>query len=294
MGERRNKMWVEFRYTMKRMAGGIAGWAVTLGALAVFLIPFYDSFMAPGSAAAYVQLLESMPKEFVVFFGELGDFTSPTGFLTVEFFSYIPLVLGIYFILAGAGMLAGDEESGRMDLILAHPISRTALFFSRILSVLTALVVITLVMWFGMAVTMGSSPRFDRSAWDVMQAFISLGSVMAVLAGLSLFLSLLMPSRRSAMMTVGLYLFASYIVTSLARLSDTLNAVKPFSLLTYYQSGEAMKGLKLEWTLALLVVTVVLVVLSWLLFLRRDIRVSGEGSWGVPKWFKSFRWMKKG
>ncbi len=49
-------------------------------------------------------------------------------------FSLLPVIVGIFALIAGSGLIASDEESGRLDLILAHPPSRTALFWGRLLA----------------------------------------------------------------------------------------------------------------------------------------------------------------
>ena len=63
------------------------------------------------------------------------DFVTPSGYLTFSLFSYLPVVLGIYTILAGSGLIAADEEKGTLDLTLAYPISRSVFFFSRLAGV---------------------------------------------------------------------------------------------------------------------------------------------------------------
>jgi hypothetical protein len=49
----------------------------------------------------------------------------PSGFINFTVFSYMPVVLGIFAIQAGGGLLAGDEEKALLDLVLAHLVSRT-------------------------------------------------------------------------------------------------------------------------------------------------------------------------
>ena len=71
---------------------------------------------------------------------------------------------------------------------------------------------------------------------------------------------------------------ASYFVTSLASLNDRLKEIAKFSPLNYYQSGEAINGLKWEWLAGLAGAALFFALLGWVRFLRRDLRVSGEGS----------------
>ncbi len=79
---------------------------------------------------ALKRLHETFPKElqaFVSFGGEF-DYSTPAGYLGSELFSFmVPLLLLVAAIGAGAGALAGEEERGTLDLLLANPISRVRL-----------------------------------------------------------------------------------------------------------------------------------------------------------------------
>jgi ABC-2 type transport system permease protein len=80
-------------------------------------------------------------------------------------------------------------------------------------------------------------------------------------------------------MTAGLILVASFFITGFAEITDVLEGAARFSPLTYYQSTDAMHGLRLDWLTGLLGVAILFILFSWWLFLRREIRVGGEGGW---------------
>ena len=71
--------------------------------------------------------------------GEL-DITSPAGYLNSQIYAVMaPIVLLIFAIGAGAGAVAGEEERGTLDFLLAHPLRRRDYVVQRFLA-LTALV----------------------------------------------------------------------------------------------------------------------------------------------------------
>src|SRR3990172_1720480 len=121
-----------FFNALTRMRGQILGWGLSLGLLGFYLMPFYDTLAEQQDTLK--QLLASYPPELMAFFGDTTVMFTPEGYLGFEFFSYMPLVLGIFAVLAGSGLLRADEENGTLDLILAHPVSRTALFTGRLLA----------------------------------------------------------------------------------------------------------------------------------------------------------------
>jgi len=275
-----------FRYTLSRFRGQILGWGISLLLLGLMLMWFYPSIAEQGEA--FEQLLEIYPEEFTAFFGDLSTMVTPEGFLSVEYFSYMPLILGIFAVLMGSGLLVSDEENGTLDLVLAHPVSRTALFFGRLLAFVVATLAILAISWLGLV--LGTVATSLDLGWSQMALpFLSVLAMLLLFGALALLLSMLLPSRRLAAMTAGLVLVASFFITGLAHISEGLETVAKFSPLNYYQSGEAMSGLNLQWFWGLVAFAVLFALLAWWRFLRRDIRVGGEGGWRLPSLSLPFR-----
>ncbi len=268
-----------FRNAFNRSWGTILGWGLSLGLLAAYLMPFYDTLAEQKESLQ--KLLAAYPPELLAFFGDMQKMFTPEGYLGVEFFSYMPLVLGIFAVLAGSGLLASDEENGTLDLVLAHPVSRTGLFFGRLLGFVVTTVGILALMWLGLVIGRSWS-TIEFTAVELARPFVSLGAILLLFGAFALGLSMLLPSRRLAATVSGLVLVASYFITSLSRINDDLKELAKLSPLNYYQGGDAIRGLNVEWLLGLLGVAVLFTLFAWWRFERRDIRVGGEGGWGLP------------
>ena len=268
-----------FRYTMKRFRGQIIGWGIGLFLLGLMLVSFYDSIA--GQQEMLNELIAIYPEELMAFFGDFTDFASPEGFLGIEFFSYMPLVLGIFPILAGSGLLVSDEESGRLDLILGHPVTRSAVLFGRLFAFITSSIIICLIAWAGLVVPMLWS-TMEADIGNLLLPFVSLLAEIMLFGAIAILLSLFLPSRRVAAMTAGLILVVSFFITGFAEIISDLEEAARFSPLTYYQSTDAMHGLKFDWLAGLLGVAILFILFSWWLFQRREIRVGGEGGWRIP------------
>ncbi len=273
-------MLTTLRYTLASLRGQILGWGLGLAALGLILVPFYDVFME--RQADFMQMLESYPPEFLAFFGgDAASLATPEGYLGMYGFSLLPIIIGIFVVLVGSGLIASDEEGGRLDLILAHPVSRTGLFWGRLAAFCTALAGILVLGWLGFCVLLGSS-SLDVSWGQMALPFLAVLAQGLVFGGLAILLSMVLPSRRLAATVAGVVLAASYFVTSMASLNESLAAVAQFLPYDYFQGGDAIQGLNLTWFLGLLAATAVLFALAWRRFLRRDIRVAGEGGWRLP------------
>ena len=265
-----------FRYRLARFRGQILGWGIGLALMGLLLVQIYGTVAAQQDQ--FEQLLQSYPEDMMAFFGGFDEFTSPSGYLGIEFFSYMPLILGIFGVLMGSGLLSSDEEAGRLDLIMAYPISRTALFLGRALAFVVATLAILALSWAGIAVPSTWS-ALDVGWLALAWPFLSLFAVIILFGALALFLSQWLPSRRMSAMATGLLLVASFFIIGFARLNTDLEPFAKLSPLYYYQGGEALEGLNLSWFLGLLAVSLLFGVLAWWRFQRRDIRVGGEGGW---------------
>lgn len=270
-----------FIHSFSKSRGGILGWGLSLALLAAYLMPFYDTLAEQKETLQ--TLLASYPPEMMAFFADTSDMAAiftPEGYLSFELFSLMPVVLGIFAVLAGSGLLANDEENGTLDLVLAYPISRTGLFAGRLLAFIASTASILGLIWAGLLIGRNWS-NIELTAIELTRPFYSLGAVLLWFGALALALSLLLPSRRVASAVAGLVLVGSYFITSLARVNDELKEVVRYLPLHYYQGGAAIKDLNTEWLGGLLAFALLFALIAWWRFQRRDIRVAGEGSWGL-------------
>ncbi len=269
-----------FRYTLSWMRGQILGWGLGIAALGLLIVSFYKVFME--RQAEFLKLVEGYPPEFLAFFG--GNATTlmtPEGFLGMYGFSMLPVIVGIFAVIAGSGLLASDEESGRLDLILAHPVGRTRLFWGRTLSLATGMAAILALGWLGFSILLGSS-GMEISWGQMVLPFLSVLAQGLVYGLLALLLSMLLPSRNLAAMVAGIVMVASYFLTSMSFIDENIGSIAQFLPYEYFQSSSALHGLNLGWFFGLLAVSGILAVLAWVRFLQRDIRLGGEGSWRLP------------
>ncbi len=268
------------RYTLSALRGQIIGWGLGIAALGLILIPFYDVFMT--EQADLMEMIESYPPEFLAFFGgDAASLATTEGYLSMYAFSMLPVLVGIFAVIVGSGLLASDEESGQLDLIVAHPVSRAALFWGRATAFVAASLGIMVLGWLGFVVLLGGS-SLDVGWGQMALPFLPLLAQTLLYGALALLLSMLLPARRLAAAVAGAVMVASYFLSSLAGLNESLAAVAQFLPYDYFQGGDALGGLDWPPFLGLLAATGALALLAWWRFERRDIRVAGEGGWWLP------------
>jgi ABC-2 type transport system permease protein len=272
-------MMAEFRHQLRRLRGRIIGWSIGLGLYGLMMAMFYDSVL---NMEGFQEMLANYPKELMAFVGDMASITTPAGYMDTYYFSYMSMIIGIFIVGAAAGLLAGYEEQGLLDLVLAHPISRRALFWGRALALVLATVIILLVGWLTWAVPSGGT-EMNLTWLEFLLPFLPLLAILLLFGALTMLLGLVLPSSRlAAMISAGL-LVANFLMLGLARLNDSLEPLIKFTPLYYYQGGQAVNGLNWGWIGGLVLGAVVLTAVAWLLFERREIRVGGERSWNLGR-----------
>jgi len=270
-------MFTAFKHTIRRLRGQIFGWSIGL-ALYGFLMTYIFGTMF--ETIDIVALVQSYPQEMMAFFGGMDKIAEPTGFLDLYFFGYMTVIVGIFAISTGASLLVSHEEQGILDLILAHPISRTGLFWGRFLGYACTIGIVLIVSWLSWLIPVGGEGL--GLPWnELLLPYVPLLGALLLFGALALLLSLLLPSARFASMLSGALLVGNYMLAGLSNMNADLKAAVEYMPLHYVQGGDAMAGLK--WDLLAIVYGAALLCasLSWLLFQRRDIRVGGERSWSL-------------
>lgn len=123
----------------------ILGWGLGL-ALVIYgtLSAFATQFNTPQARNEFVALANAFR-----FIAEPIDVTTPAGFVTWRTLGTLPVILGIWSVLAGARLVRGAEERGALDLVLATPHSRARVLAEGGAALLTAHLVIGLLIGLG-------------------------------------------------------------------------------------------------------------------------------------------------
>lgn len=274
-----NRFWVTLKYTIIRIRGQILGWGLGLGLYGLLIVSMYDNLSAQQEQLQ--KMIENYPKEFLAFFGgDASSLITPAGFLGMYAFSMMPILIGIFAVLAGSGLIVSDEERGRLDLIIAYPVGRSVFFFGRTLGLFSAAILIHLFGWLGFSLFLGRSQLgFD---WGQMAIpFLSLLVQILVYASLALMLSMFLPSRNLSAMVSGAIVIIGYFVSSLSFINTRLEMISKLLPYHYYQTVLSFSEFNFRWFFSLIGVSLLMTSIGWLRFIRRDIRLAGDGSWKI-------------
>ena len=269
-------MRAEFKHSLRRARGKIIGWGLGLFLYGALMASFFSSVENIGAELS--ALLESYPPEMLAFFPSMDDFSSPVGFLSTEYFSFIPIILGIFAVSTGARLLVSDEEKGILDLLMAHPISRSSMFWGRFSGFLVTTMGILLFAWIGLVLPSQSS-GLGLTAIELLRPFLTLFALLLFFGSLALLMSMLLPAGRAAGALVGGLLVANFLLFGLSNLNEDLVRLYEISPFYFHQGGAAINGLEWDSLAILLASSSMFTVLALIRFRQRDLRVGGEGGW---------------
>jgi beta-exotoxin I transport system permease protein len=225
---------------------------------------------------AIEKLHNSYPEALKAFtsFGGGVDFGTPAGYLGAELFSFMmPLLLLVAGIGAGARSIAGEEEAGTLDLLLANPLSRVRLALEKLGAVAIELIALGIVLLAALEVSARVAGM--RIAFDKLAA-ASVSAVLLALAfgAIAFLLGAAMGHRGRAVGIASALAVAAYLLNSLASLIKGIESLRPISPFYHYAASDPLhSGLQAGHVLVLAGIILVASAAAPLLFDRRDLAV---------------------
>jgi ABC-2 type transport system permease protein len=244
-------------------------WAVAFVLLIVATVAFWPAFKG---STALEDALKVLPAPMLEAFG-LVDFASPAGYLRAGLYEVlIPLMFAALGILMVSGATAAEEDSGRLELVLAQPVTRRSVLVGRALALLLWLIVLTAVV---IASQVLSDVAFDLQIDSalLLSTIVLCALLGAAHAGLAFAIAGI-TGRPGLVQGIGLVVaLAGYLVMALFPLSE---ALKPWAVISPWEwalGGDPLVNAAEAWRyVALAVPPVVLTLIGIIAFDRRDVR----------------------
>lgn len=256
------------RYEGRKRVRGSLYLSLGLGALAAFAVWAFPSY---SEAMDMDQLQEAFPDVMIQAFN-IQSMASLEGFLAVELYVFgWVILLGLYLAYSAASVVADDVDRGRMDVLLAMPVSRPRLAMEKFAAlgvpILTVNVVTPIVV-----VATALALDLEVATVDVLALHALSIPYLFACAGIGLLASVVF-DRASVAQRVALGVtFGLYLLSSLLRGTDLewLGAIAP---MRYFDPNEVLlqSTYDLAGVAVLVAMTALLLAVSGAWFVRRDI-----------------------
>lgn len=244
--------------------------------------PFATEFKTAEARAELVAQMGLMPAVFRGLLGEPINIDTLGGFLSWRAGNFLPVLLGLWPVLALSGTLAGEAAKGSLDLVVATPHARRSIAIQKVAGHVTALTVAMLITGAFIAL---AGQAFAVLPGDEITVSAALGQVvlyglLMLAAGAVAFVSAILVGRGRAIAFGLVALFGMYLVSSYGTLSPTIESLGPISWYAWTAGHRPMAGVT-DWpSVALLAaVTVGLLAAGIVAFIRRDLVQGDALSW---------------
>jgi len=265
-------MWNLLKQELRNRRNGMIGWGVGLG-----LLGLIEVLLFPSVADMFAGI--KLP-DFYQFFGDLSNLNTLAGFMGVEMFGLMPVIIGIYAIIVGTGTLAGEEDAGTLEMLLALPLPRWQLVLVKAVAVAITMIVILLFVSLGSLIgffAIQGKLELTENPLDMVIAFLDMLPILLLWSWMSMLFGAIMPARRHASALMAIVMVEGYFLNAFARLVEKLEPYQFISPFYYYSGQEVMEG---NWdksdSMVLLAVSFVCLLLTIVAFQWRDITV---GAW---------------
>jgi len=263
-----------FLRTLRDRRRALLWWALGFLALNLLTLAFFPTIRGQQD---FDELVQQMPEALRAMFGmEQGiSLGSAAGYLWARLFSsLLTVLLVVYAIVVGAGLIGGSEEDGTLELLLANPVSRErvalerALAFAAALAALTAIAALTLI-----ALAPPFSALEGIDAGGLAAAFAGTYT-LSLLHGAVAFMGGAVSGRRGPGLAAGTVLaaggFLAQGLLSAAGAPEWVSNLNPW----YWYLKENLLAFGPRWEAALpaLVLAAVPVAAGVAVFRRRDLR----------------------
>lgn len=250
--------------------------SIGLGLYALFVAGLFPDIAQSGDE--YNEIFESMPESLTGLFGieeAALDFTSPIGYLSIEFMTWALLILGAIVMMQAFNAVTNPERDGTMDIMMAFPVSRRQVLVGRYLNTIATLLIVLTVIFVTLLASTRIWPEFDVSTDDLLAIVYGSTLILIPYATFTYALTAFVPSSKKwAGALAYVIFFGMYLVHGLSGSSDLLSNIRPFLLFDYYNGPEvAREGMDVVNVLLMAAVTAIFGGLAWWQFDNKELGV---------------------
>lgn len=257
-------IWTKTLWDQRR---ALLGW--TIGFIAVSII--YGGFYPYASTPEYADLIDSLPAGLAEAFG-WDEINTAHGYLGSTVYGILgPVLVIIMGITFGARAIAGNEEAGHLELLVAQPVTRTRVVVQRAVALLIATFAGGLAVFLSI-LAIREPIDLDLPVANIAVTSLNLALLGALFGTLALFVGGIVGRRGPVIGVSAVIAVATYLANGLAPQVERVAWLQNISPFHWFGSTATLRdGIDVPMTLLLAAVSLGFVVFATLAFNRRDV-----------------------
>lgn len=241
-------------------------WFIGMAALVVVTMIFY-----PTLRSSFGEALKNVPDSLKAFIGNSTTYSTIAGYTDLQVFFQFSYIIMIYGVILFTGVLAGEENDGTLQTLLAQPISRSRIYLEKLAAAATLLAAVCASLAVGVWISLPLIHQHigtERLLISVLAEFL----IALVFSSLGYAIGAATGKRGLAGAITGVIAFTSLLITSLGASVKSLKTVDRFSPFHYFDKpGILLYGPHWHDLAVLAGLSLVILVAGYLRFVRRDI-----------------------
>jgi ABC-2 type transport system permease protein len=248
---------------------GLLGWSLGLAGVVGMYLPLYSTI---GGNPEFLAIIESLPPELVAALS-YDQITTGAGYTQGTVHGLIGFVLvTIAAVSWGAAIIAGDEERGTLEIVLAHGVGRTQLVLERFAAIALKLVALAVLLAL-MVLALNDPAALELTLEGIVAGSVALLGLGLLTAAVGTMTGALVGRRSIAVGAAAGVAVLGYALNALGNQNpdlEWLHALSPY----HWAFGAEPLANGLDATLGLLYgVAAAAVIVAVLAFRRRDVAV---------------------
>ena len=237
-------------------------WSVGLFAYAILIVVTY-----PSTKGINFDTLEDNLRFFL---GGADTLSTLEGYLTSQIF-YLPLTLGIYAVFLSARLVSSEIQSGGMDFLLSHPLSRRRVILGKYLALVA--IVCGLATVFGVSLYIAGLMIDDEvTPAASLLAGVNLIPIVLFYGTVGFSAACLTLRRQTVLGFASAVAVSTWVLHGLSLSSDLLAQIEDWTVFHWYATGKPFSdGLVLGDMAILLLLSGALMIIGISCFERRDL-----------------------
>lgn len=248
----------------------LLGWTLAIVAVGAMYASFWPTMQTP----EMTQAMEAYPEGLLEAFN-YDDLTSAAGYLGSAVYGLlVPLLVLVFAIAAGTRAIAGDEEAGTLDLLLAHPVGRVRLAVQRFAALVTGVVLVVVLLGLAMAALTGPVGFDGVTAGEFAAMSLHLALFGILFGALAYALGAATGRRAVALGGSAVVAVLAYLANAVLPQVEGLAGARALSPWDWYLGGDPLvNGVQVGHVLLLAGAAALLVAAGTWALRRRDIAV---------------------
>lgn len=237
-------------------------------------MPYLVGLDSTGEGANLFQELMDNPGYSGFTGGRNIDITEIRGFISIELFSWLWILVGMFMAYFSVSSVTGDFEKKRMDLIFSTPISREQYIIEKFLALTVISLLIVVICAAGLI--SGVSAIGAGNELDPATSFLSLFTMLPflmIIAAFGIFLAMIFRGGKAGMGINIAFVFGSFILLTISGFTEALSGLKYLSIMHYWDCNSMLLDgvFNTGYFFGLLIASLLILGVAIYIFKKRDI-----------------------